>query len=138
MGSPWRVVQAVSELGSGEGKQKSTTKEKAQGALMITQANTTYSKLDALTRQANRHFSRLLNRLDETSKLRRKLDDLSDFIQRLALGTDEFNLATARINNARRYIDSQEFGAAKYEIRLLIGGLRHRLPDDQPQKIAKT
>ena len=44
-------------------------------------------------------------------------------LESLPLSTSEFGLATTRLNNARRYLESSERGAARYELRLLIGGL---------------
>jgi hypothetical protein len=41
----------------------------------------------------------------------------------LPLDTETFALALNRLNNARAYWEEGETGAARYELRLLLGGL---------------
>ena len=40
-------------------------------------------------------------------------------LEALPLSTEEFGLAGNRLRNSRRYLDSDEWGAAKYELLLL-------------------
>ena len=42
------------------------------------------------------------------------------------LDSREYGLAINRLRNARRYLNSAEFGAAKYELKLLLGVLSLR------------
>jgi hypothetical protein len=51
------------------------------------------------------------------------LTEAALLLESLPLTTSEFALATNRLNNARRYLQSNERGAARYELWLLIGGL---------------
>ena len=54
---------------------------------------------------------------------------IESFLDSLPLATDEYGLAQNRIRNARRYFQSREVGAARYELRLLMCSLRHRFAD---------
>ena len=54
-------------------------------------------------------------------------------LESLPLSTSEFGLAMNRLNNARRYLKSNECGAARYELRLLIGGLTPK-PEARPSR----
>ena len=91
---------------------------------MIQQANNSYSKLDEVCQQAEEHFSILLGNLKNVERLRKDLLVLRDLIDCVPLTTSEFDLTVARINNAQRYLESDEQGAAKYEIRQLVRNLR--------------
>ena len=44
-------------------------------------------------------------------------------LESLPLATSEYELAHRRLENAQRYIDSKEAGAANYELRLLAASL---------------
>ena len=51
------------------------------------------------------------------------LNDLADaarLLEALPMGSSEFAVASNRLSNARRYLDSGERGAAHYEIQLLM------------------
>ncbi len=45
-------------------------------------------------------------------------------LESLPLSTDEFGLACTRLDNARRYLEFTEPGAARYELRLLASSLK--------------
>jgi hypothetical protein len=45
-------------------------------------------------------------------------------LEAMPLPTDEFALARCRLDNARRYLQYNERGAAQYELRLMMRGLR--------------
>jgi len=94
---------------------------------MIQRGNNGYSQLDAICRQAEEQFSNLLANMKNAARLRCDLRDLHELIECVPLGTDEYDLTIARINNAQRYLESNEQGAAKYEIRQLVRCLRGRL-----------
>ena len=54
------------------------------------------------------------------------LDELTEalvLLESLPLSTSEYGLAASRLNNARRYLESSERGAARYELRLVAGSL---------------
>lgn len=97
---------------------------------MILRANSCYSQLDTICRQAEEQFSNLMANVKNAATLRGDLHDLQDFLECVPLATDEYELTVARINNARRYLESNEQGAAKYEIRQLIRSLRGRMVSD--------
>jgi hypothetical protein len=52
------------------------------------------------------------------------IGDALDALERLPLATDEFGLARNRLMNAISYLDNREWGAARYEVGLVIGWLR--------------
>ena len=54
----------------------------------------------------------------------RELAQIAEFLETLPLTTERFSLARQRLRNAQRYLESAEFGAASYELRLLDGILR--------------
>lgn len=47
-----------------------------------------------------------------------------DMLKSLPLSADEFGLACIRLDNARRYLEFTEPGAAWYELRMLAANLR--------------
>ena len=49
------------------------------------------------------------------------MDETRRLLDSLPLGTEEHNLSCICLNNARRYWQSNETGAARYELRLLKG-----------------
>jgi len=56
-------------------------------------------------------------------------DDLLDVVRMLKalpLSTGEFGLALNRIKNAHRYLVANEPGAARFELRLLLGSVHDR------------
>jgi hypothetical protein len=46
-------------------------------------------------------------------------DQLHSLLEALPLDTTQFGLAVNRLANARHYVESGEYGAARYELRLL-------------------
>ncbi len=46
-------------------------------------------------------------------------------LEALPLTSAEFSLAANRLANVRRYVESAEYGAARYELRLLRRSLEH-------------
>jgi hypothetical protein len=94
---------------------------------MIQRANSRYSQLESICRQTEKHFAELIETVKNAAMLRGDLHELHDILEYLPLATNEYDLTVARINNARRYLDSGEQAAAKYEIRQLIHSLRVRI-----------
>ncbi len=58
-------------------------------------------------------------------------------LETIPLSTSEFDLATRRVVNARRYVQSGELGAAKYEMRMLLGMLDEECAFIKRRQIAK-
>ncbi len=55
--------------------------------------------------------------------------ELKQLLEALPFSTAEFGLATNRLRNASRYLQSQERGAARYELKMLalsLGRNRHQ------------
>ena len=65
----------------------------------------------------------LMRRLTDARHVGDELDILRAMIMSLPMASDDFCLAINRLRNAQRYLSSNETGAARYELRLLLGGL---------------
>ncbi len=94
---------------------------------MTQSSNNRCSQLEAICRQAEQNFSSLMQDTKNAAILKGDLYELGDMLECLPLATDDYDLTVARINNALRYLESSEQGAARYEIRQLIRNLRNRL-----------
>ena len=94
---------------------------------MIKRANSGYSQLENICRQAEQQFSSLFANMKNAARLMGDLRNLRDLIDCIPMGTSEYDVTVSRINNAQRYLESFEQGAAKYEIRQLVRTLRARL-----------
>lgn len=70
-----------------------------------------------------RRLKRLIDQRVDADGWMEELTETLVLLESLPLSTSEFDVATRRLNNARRYLASSEQGAARYELRLLIGGL---------------
>ena len=71
-------------------------------------------------------------RRPETVAAQPRTDDLRQltaWLETLPLATGEYATARNRIHNASRYVGTGEFGAARYELRLVAGQLRQHLAD---------
>lgn len=86
------------------------------------QSNSTAEPID-VARELVRQFVEGIGRrpvaASELSRIEHKLDGVP-------LDSEEYGLAINRLRNARRYLNSAEFGAAKYELKLLLGVLTPR------------
>ena len=76
---------------------------------------------------ALRAFSKLLSDSTDSNLMFKCLEELRALLDCLVLGTGEYGTAVLRIKNAQRFFASDEFGAAKFEVRLLKGGLVDQL-----------
>lgn len=56
----------------------------------------------------------------------RELGLITQMMQTLPIATDLLDVAERRIENTRKYLESAEFGAAQYEMKLLLGMLTTR------------
>jgi hypothetical protein len=70
--------------------------------------------------QAIEHLMRCLN---QDADVLEGMQEVRGLLDSLPLSTDEYGTASNRLRNAYRYLVSQERGAAKYELRLLVGSL---------------
>jgi len=94
---------------------------------MIAIQRNDYPNLTAISVRAQSHFGKKLCELDDGPKLEKYLRESRALIETMLLDADDFDVAVARINNARRYVRSNEFGAAKYELKLMIRRIQSRL-----------
>lgn len=78
-------------------------------------------RLESLMRADQSHGSQLAG-----------LERVESLLHSLPLASGEFGVAQNRIQNARRYYQSSEIGAARYELHLLASSLRQRLTDSGP------
>jgi hypothetical protein len=79
-----------------------------------------FEALHVLLQQAR---DRLLESDTNEAGLLASLERLRRLLEALPLATDEFGLAVNRLENARRYLLSGEYGAGCFELRLLLQSL---------------
>lgn len=99
---------------------------------MIARRKDDYSQIDAVGRQIRglcRDFGRIPR---DPSHARTSLARIRELLDFLPLTSSEFDVALCRIHNACRYLESAEFGAAHYEVRLLQAVLKHHLDFNEP------
>lgn len=60
-----------------------------------------------------------LHRLDGNTQSLDHIDDLRAHLETVPMASDEFGVASNRLRNARRYLESSETGAARWELGIL-------------------
>ena len=81
------------------------------------------ASVDALRKLAAFRLRSLVQTLSDATRASDEMDNLRKIFESLPLSTAEFSLAMNRLRNARRYLSSNELGAARCELRLLFCGL---------------
>ncbi|MBC8874784.1 MAG: hypothetical protein H8E44_35640 [Planctomycetes bacterium] len=71
-----------------------------------------------------RRLQGLVKRTPDAERAVEGLLDALTMLNALPLTTDEFGRAVNRLKNAHRYLVSNERGAARFELRLLLGSLK--------------
>jgi hypothetical protein len=66
----------------------------------------------------------LLQDLSDTHRAAAELDNLRALFESLRLAGGEFGVAMNHLRCAQRFLGSDEVGAARYELRLLLGSLQ--------------
>lgn len=94
---------------------------------MITRTKQHYSQIAFVARQIRVHCHEFGRNPCDVRRSWTALHRIRQLIEFIPMASDDFGLAVCRINNARRYFESAEFGAAQYEIRLFLGVLRQNL-----------
>ena len=94
---------------------------------MISKNNQFNSDLDRIKYDAVRILDQLILRATDSKALIDGLEEMREILDCLLLDSSDYSLARQRIDNAMRFVQSNESGAAKYEIRMLRGGLRQLL-----------
>lgn len=79
--------------------------------------------LSSLFGQALLQTSKLIQSIGAQNHDTSEFDRVVTMVESLPLSSDVFALLMARMNNARRYAASSEFGASKYELRLFANSL---------------
>ena len=101
---------------------------------MSTQEQVRAPSADEVRDQLVRSLRKLAGEDLEAAGWKERLTDAAMLLESLPLTTSEFSVATNRLNNARRYLASNEHGAARYELRLLIGGLTPKQNGRPPRR----
>jgi hypothetical protein len=81
----------------------------------------TLAPVQALLTQLEKILLRIDRRLPEASD---RVGDATQALETLPLATDEFAVARNRLQNAAGYLRQDEWGAARYEVNLVLGWLR--------------
>ena len=87
-------------------------------------------------------LQRLLARLKDSCEIRKILYDVSNYVNGPSLDKCKSDNALMRIRYIRRYLASDEVGAARHEIQLLIGELQAQrgtpfCADAQPHSLSR-
>jgi len=78
---------------------------------------------DEIRRLAAVRLRSLMQKLSDTQPAADELNNLRQIFKSLPLTSGDFSLAMNHLRNVERYLCSDEPGAARYELRLLSGGL---------------
>lgn len=68
----------------------------------------------------------LAKKLGHGSAIGGEVNHLESFLETLPLKSDDFGIACNRLRNARRYLESNERGAARWEMNALANQLRNQ------------
>lgn len=88
-------------------------------------------KLDEVSRQTTRLINQLLRESTTSGLKLRAMGNLRKLLQCMALGTHQYDVAIVRVNNAQRYLECGEPGAAKFEVRMLSSGLQPNIVEGE-------
>jgi hypothetical protein len=94
----------------------------------------TYSSFQEVWYNLRRCLERLLHRDQSVEKHFDDLLAVESLLAALPLASDEFALVASRMGNARRYLRSNEIGAARYEIGMLASTLRNLQAQQVPHE----
>jgi len=79
------------------------------------------------TRQLYFRFLEFLAETDFEDLERAKLQELELYAENYLIGTELHNDAVSRVQNAIRFLDASEHGAAVFEIKSLLTGVERRI-----------
>ena len=97
---------------------------------MITKTKIDYTNTRDIGRQIGHWCRSLLAQPMAVEYPSLAVERIRVLLESVPLASDDYNLTVSRVSNARRYLNSNETGAARYEIRLLLGLLRQLLGAD--------
>lgn len=92
----------------------------------------TASMPDPLAVEAHQLIDKLLSHQPHSTEMALWLREVGRLVSGMGLGAAEHGLARLRLRKAARFVEAREFGAAKFEIRHLISGLREHLQRQEP------
>ena len=92
---------------------------------MQIQTNTRVT-IDSVFQPVLSTLSRLVRRVTGEGGASAEVNQLQTLLETLPLGSDEFGIACNRLRNAQRYLQSNEAGAARWELNALASQLRSR------------
>jgi len=79
--------------------------------------------IDEVRTEVTTRLRLLLPRLGSRSFAIAELNDIRDILNSLPLDSEDFGVAVNRLRNCYRYLCSNESGAARYELKLLLGNV---------------
>ena len=79
--------------------------------------------IDEVRADVTNRLRLLLPRLGNRAFAVAELNDLRDMLNSLPLDSEDFGVAINRLKNCYRYLCSNEIGAARYELKLLLGNM---------------
>lgn len=86
----------------------------------------THVTIDSVFQPVLSTLSRLVRRTTSEFGASAEISQLQTLLETLPLGSDEFGIACNRLRNAQRYLQSNEAGAARWELNALASQLRRR------------
>src|SRR5260370_23157802 len=86
----------------------------------------TPATVEEIRRLATGRLQSLMRNLSNSDRTANELYRLRTMVESLPLSSGEFCVAMNRLRNAQRYLTGNEIGAARYELRLLLGSLHAR------------
>jgi hypothetical protein len=92
---------------------------------MIARPQGESSRIEDVARQIRFYCRCLTEYPPEDQNAFLALDRIRQLLDFVPMASDDFDDAILRVNNARRYLQSREPGAARYEIHLLLGVFAH-------------
>ena len=87
---------------------------------VVTQKHVSFETRIAIIRTA---IDDLLDRLNHGQVSSSEWTFIAEMLETLPLNTAEYDLAHRRLSNSLRYLEAAEFGAARYELRLIYSVL---------------
>ncbi len=79
--------------------------------------------IDEVREELTSRLRLLLPRLGNRSFAIAELNEIQDMLNSLPLDSEDFGVAINRLRNCYRYLCSNEIGAARYELKLLLGNV---------------
>ena len=88
--------------------------------------NSTFVTVSAVFQPVLNVLTRLAIKLGSDGAVDDGVDHLQSLLETLPLSSDDFGIACNRLGNARRYLESNERGAARWELNALASQLRNQ------------